>query len=169
MTWWICRKLDNTRLLASREVSDNILGLLGRSAGTEALRSVLERIAGMEPGQRVRYLQLLFVIAGLRGWEEDLEREAETVPVIIDVMANKVLGRERRVGLKRGLERGLEQGLAKGRLDEGVTLLRRMLEKKFGPLPSWADQQLSKATLPEIEDLAVRLVDSTSLKDLFRP
>jgi hypothetical protein len=44
-----------------------------------------------------------------------------------------------------------------------------MLEKKFGPLPSWADQQLSRATLAEIEDLAIRFVDTTSLKDLLKP
>jgi hypothetical protein len=143
------RELDNTSLLASHEVSDNVIGLLGRPAGAKALRRVLGRIAGMEPDQRVYYLRLLFVIAGLREWEEVLEREAKSVPFMIDIMENKVLGRERRVG--------------------ELTLLRRQLDKKFGPVPAWVEERLSKATVPEIEDLALRLLDAATLDDLMKP
>ena len=167
------RELDNTNLLASRAVSDNVIGLLGRPAGTEVLRRVLGRIARLRPDQRVFYLRSLFAVAGLRGWEDVVEREAKSVPVVIDIMANKVLGRERKKGLAEGLERGRMKGLTeghlKGRLEEGSTLLRRQLEKKFGPIPAWADQRLSKATLPEIEDLAVRLLDAGSLDELLKP
>jgi hypothetical protein len=159
------REVDNTSLLASRAVSDNVVALLCRSAGTKALRRVLGRIAGMEPDQRVVHLQSLFVIAGLRGWEDVLEREAKTVPLMIDIMENKVLGRERR----KGIEQGLEQGLEQGRLQEGLTLLRRQMEKKFGPIPAWAEERLSKAAIPEIEDLAVRLLDTATIDELLKP
>jgi hypothetical protein len=151
------RDLDNTSLLASREVSDNVIGLFGRPAGTEALRRVLRRIAGLEPDQRAQYLHLLFVVAGLSGWEDVLEQEVNSVPMMIDIMDNKVLGRERRKGLEAG------------RLEGELTLLRRVLEKKFGPIPAWADERLSKATVPEIEDLAVRLLDAASLDELLKP
>jgi hypothetical protein len=166
------RDLDNSSLLASRAVSDNVIGLLGRPAGAEALRRVLGRIARMEPAQRVFYLRSLFAVAGLRGWESVVEREAKSVPVVIDIMANKVLGRERRKGIEQGLERGLERGMKKG-LSEGqlkgeLTILRRQLEKKFGPIPAWADERLSKATVPEIEELAVRLLDAATLDELLK-
>jgi hypothetical protein len=153
------RKLDNASLLASREVSDNVTGLLGCPAGADALRGVIDRIARMETDQRIFYLRSLFAVAGLRGWEEDLEREAKSAPVIIDIMANKVLGRERRKGIERGLERGHLRG--------ELTLLRRVLEKKFGPIPTWANERLKKATVPEIEDLALRLLDASSLDELM--
>jgi hypothetical protein len=94
---------------------------------------VIKRIARLETDQRIFYLKSLFSVAGLRGWEEVLEQEAKSVPVMIDIMANKVLGRERK--------KGLELGLAKGALK----LLRRALEKKFGPIPTWANERLSKA------------------------
>jgi hypothetical protein len=147
------RDLDNASLLASRAVSDNVIGLPGRPAGPEALRRVLGRIARMEPAQRVFYLRSLFVIAGLRGWEDVVEREAKSVPVVIDIMANKVLGRERRNGM----------------LAEGLKLLRRQLKKKFGPVPISVEERLSKATLPEIEDLALRLLDAATLDELMKP
>ena len=147
------REVDSGNLLASSEVSDNVVGLLGRRIGTAALRRVLGRIAGMEVDQRIFYLQTLFAVAGLRGWEEVLEREAKTVPVFIDIMENKVLGRERRKGL----------------LDGEMTILRIQLEKKFGPIPDWAEERLSKATVPEIEDCAGRLLDTASLDQLLKP
>jgi hypothetical protein len=68
---------------------------------------------------------------------------------MIDIMENKVLGRERRVG--------------------ELTLLRRQLDKKFGPVPAWVEERLSKATVPEIEDLALRLLDAATLDDLMKP
>jgi hypothetical protein len=86
------------------------------------------RIAALEPDQRIFYLRVLLVIAGLRGWEELVEREVSSVPMTIDILENKVLGREIRRGAR--------------------TVLRLLLEKKFGPIPSWLEERLSKASLP---------------------
>jgi hypothetical protein len=147
--------LDNASLLASREVSDNVIGLLGRPPGAAALRKVIGRIARMGTDRQILYLRSLFAVAVLGGWEDVLEREAKSVPVIIDIMGSKVLGRERRKGLEKGHLRGER------------TLLRRVLEKKFGPIPTWVNERLSKATVPEIEDLAVRLLDARSLDELM--
>jgi hypothetical protein len=104
------RKVDSTSLLARRAVSGNVIGLLGRRVGTGALRRVLGRTAGMEVDQRIFYLRSLFAVAGLRGWEEVLEREAKTVQVCIDMMENKVLGRERRKGQLELLRRHSAHG-----------------------------------------------------------
>ena len=90
------------------------------------------------------------------------------MPVIIDIMDNKVLGRERRKGIEQGLALAYKRGLALGRLEEGLTIVRLLLEKKFGPIPVSTCQRLSKATLPEIEDLSVRLLDAVSLDELLQ-
>ena len=46
---------------------------------------------------------------------------------------------------------------------------QRILEKKFGPIPGWVDERLSQATVPEIEELVVRLLDTASLDELLKP
>jgi hypothetical protein len=46
------------------------------------------------------------LVAGLRGLEEQVQEEARKVPVLNDILENKVLGRE----YKRGLEEGRKEG-----------------------------------------------------------
>jgi predicted transposase YdaD len=143
------RLLDTAELLARGDVSDSVIGLLGRVPDTEGvLRRLLARIAALDSDRRLFYLRALFVIAGLRGLAKSVEREASSMPVIIDILENEVLGRE----IKRGAR----------------TVLRLQLEKKFGPIPSWLEERLSKASLPEIEDLSVRLLDAPTLADLIQ-
>ena len=40
-----------------------------------------------------------------------------------------------------------EEGQQEGRPEEAAVLLRRLLERRFGPLPSWAQQQLAAADI----------------------
>ena len=47
------------------------------------------------------------------------------MPLFIDILDNKVLGRE--------FKRGLKEGELKGEL----TVLRRLIEKRFGAMPGW--------------------------------
>jgi predicted transposase YdaD len=151
------RELDGQTLLASTEVSDNVIGILAwlpdRSA---ALRHVLDLIADLETDQRVFYLRALLIVAGLRGLEEFVEQEARKVPVLNDILENKVLGRE------------FKKGQLEGRLEGERTLLRRQLEKRFGSVPDWAGQRLSSASVQELEELGVRLLDAPSLEDLLK-
>jgi hypothetical protein len=39
--------------------------------------------------------------------------------------------------------------------------------RRFGPLPAWVDARLDKAGEPELETWGERLLDSTSLADVF--
>ena len=154
------REIDGDRLLASREVSDNVIGILGRVADSRgALRRLVNRIAKMRPDDRATYLNALLVVAGLRGLEPLVEREAKNVPVLINILDNKVLGRE----YKRGLDEGLEKGLQRGQ----TILVRRQLKRRFGPIPAWVEQRLKKATTDQLEAWAVKLLEAKSLKELL--
>jgi Domain of unknown function (DUF4351) len=95
---------------------------------------------------------VLLLLAGLRGLEEQLEEEARRVPILNNILENKVLGRE----YKRGLEEG-----------ERI-LIQRQLEKRFGTLPAWTSRQLAQLSEDELSSVAVRLLDTPTLEELFR-
>jgi hypothetical protein len=73
---------------------------------------------------------------------------------------HEVLGRE----YKKGRQEGREQGRQEGEL----TILRRLTEKGFGPLPASAEKRLSKLSAKEIEELSVRVLDAQSIEDLLK-
>lgn len=74
------------------------------------------------------------------------------MPILNDILDNKVLGRE----YKRGLQ------------DGELTVLRRQVEKKFGPLPSWAEERLAGRSTTELEELSIRVLDAPSLEYLLK-
>jgi len=73
------------------------------------------------------------------------------MPILNDIMDHKVLGRE--------YKRGLQQG--------ELTILRRLIEKRFGTIPAWAEERLTSHSATELETLSVRVLDANSLEDLL--
>jgi len=74
------------------------------------------------------------------------------MPVYIDISENKVLG----PAYKRGIKEG------------ELTVLRRLVEKRFGPMPAWAEERLAGRSTTELEDLSVRVLDAHSIEDLLK-
>ena len=143
------RDLDGDRLLESQEVGDTVIAILARLRDhKDAVRRILERIAGLVAAERETALGQLLILAGLRHFEETVEREARKMPILNDILDNKVLGRE----FKRG----------------ELTVLRRQIEKRFGAIPSWAEERLAGRSPADLEDLSVRVLDAQSLEDLLQ-
>ena len=67
-------------------------------------------------------------------------------------------------GIERGIEQGVEQGIQRGNRE----VIRRQLERRFGPLPEWATQKLAAADPAKLEDWALQLLDATSLESILR-
>jgi len=65
---------------------------------------------------------------------------------------------------RRAEARGRQEGLEKGRLNA----LSSLLEYRFGPLPAWAREQLSKATTTLLDSWTPRVLDAPKLEDVFR-
>jgi len=60
-----------------------------------------------------------------------------------------------------------DEGLREG-LQEGETkVLRRQLTRRFGPLPSWAEERLGQAGEAELEAWADRVLECQSLRDVL--
>lgn len=82
------------------------------------------------------------------------------MPILTDIMDHKVLGRE--------FKRGMQEGRLEGRLEGEALLLRRQIERRYGPIPAWANERISKCSLAEIEALADRIFDAPTLEDLLK-
>ncbi|MBF0110273.1 MAG: DUF4351 domain-containing protein [Magnetococcales bacterium] len=54
-----------------------------------------------------------------------------------------------------------------GRQKEGALILTRLLQYRFGTVPEWADDKISKAELPSLEHWSLRIFDAQSLEDVF--
>ena len=74
---------------------------------------------------------------------------------------------ERQEGHQEGLQKGRQEGRKEGRKEGEQILLQRMLTRRFGDLPEWAQQQLLKASPKQLEQWADRLLDAPSLLELF--
>jgi len=62
-----------------------------------------------------------------------------------------------------GIEKGLQQGLQEGE----VIMLKRLLTRRFGSLPAWAEQRLEQASPEELEVWADRLLEAQQLEEVF--
>ena len=71
--------------------------------------------------------------------------------------------------LRDVFEEGRQEGHQEGHLEGERGLLRRQLTRRFGPLPAWAEQQLDTADAATLEQWGLRLLEATSMEDMFRP
>ena len=78
------------------------------------------------------------------------------------------LGRQegREEGLEKGREKGLEEGQEKGRAEgrrrEACTLTLRQLERRCGPINAATSSRIEGLSLPQLEELALALLDFSS-------
>jgi len=97
---------------------------------------------------------MLLNLAGLRGLEEMVEEEVNHAMALdLDelVPQNKVLGPAYRKGIEEG-ER---------------SIIRRLIERRFGTLPPWAETRFVSMSRAELDDLSVRILDVQSIEQLF--
>jgi hypothetical protein len=95
--------------------------------------------------------------------EQEIIFEADLESVEAELNMPYVSSFEKRAearGEARGEERGLEKGLRQS--------LGSLLELRFGPLPSWAAEQLAKASATLLNVWTPRVLDARKLEDVFR-
>ena len=56
----------------------------------------------------------------------------------------------------------------KGRQEGELTVLRRLIEKRFGVLPGWAAEKLAALPVSALEDLSERVLDAKSVHELLK-
>jgi len=66
-------------------------------------------------------------------------------------------------GRQEGIQKGRQEGIQKGRQEGEQILLQRMLTRRFGELPDWAQKRLLQASPEQLEQWADRLLDAPTL------
>ncbi|MGQ0711838.1 MAG: DUF4351 domain-containing protein, partial [Rhodoferax sp.] len=69
--------------------------------------------------------------------------------------------------LNQGLQQGMQQGLLQGKLEAEADMLRRLLTRRFGPLPPEVLAHIGAASAEQIEAWFDRSVDATEWKQVF--
>jgi hypothetical protein len=158
------RSIDEQILLNSPFLSDNILAILARHGGRkETIRRILERIAKLKGDARKLAFKKLTILAGLRKLGDTIQAEVRNMPILEDIMDHDLLGPAIRQGMKQGLQEGLKQG----QHQQGLATLRKLVLKRFGKLPDWADERLAKMSARRLQSLSVKLLDAKSLEELL--
>jgi predicted transposase YdaD len=170
------RQWDAETLLKSPYSADAVLAILCRhSDRLETIRRILQRIDKMKESSRKIAFSKLMILAGIRRLAGVVQQEAKHMPITEDIMDHEIIGPAIRKGLKQGIAQGLAQGRAQGmaegkaegKAEEAVSLLQRQIAARFGTLSPTTKRRLAKLTLPELEDLAVRILSANTLNELF--
>lgn len=74
------------------------------------------------------------------------------MPILNDIRDHEVLGRE----------------FQKGRREAALRILRLLIEKRFGAMPSWPEGRLATKSLSELEELCLSALDVKSLEELLK-
>ena len=64
---------------------------------------------------------------------------------------------------QQGIEKGIEKGIPAGE----VLLLRRLLIRRFGPIPGWVETKLAGAEPAQLEVWGERVLDAPLLEAVF--
>ena len=68
---------------------------------------------------------------------------------------------------QQGIQQGLLQGRQEGRQEGEMLVLRRLLHRRFGFLPGWAQTSLEQGEQAQLEEWADRVLDAKSLEEVF--
>jgi hypothetical protein len=154
------RDLDGEPLLASPNLSDNVIAVL-TSAGAEpgALKRILRKIADAPVSERGEMLAELQILAGLRGLRNELTREEKKMPITVNLLKDEFFGPM----IRKGMAEGREEGRAEGQLE----LVTGMIRKRFGRITPAVRKRLDALTPEEVKAVGLRILDARSLDDLF--
>lgn len=66
-------------------------------------------------------------------------------------------------GLEKGLEKGREEGREEGR-EKATRVITHILERRFGPLPAWAQEKIRALPVEKLENLLDQALDAPTLE-----
>ncbi|MGB5686653.1 MAG: DUF4351 domain-containing protein [Candidatus Electrothrix sp.] len=69
--------------------------------------------------------------------------------------------------MKSFLKKYFDQGRQEGHQEGEVRLLLRLLRKRFGDLPGWAEERLRQASSAMLETWSERILTASTLDEVF--
>ncbi|MBK1646796.1 hypothetical protein CKO25_19570 [Thiocapsa imhoffii] len=68
-----------------------------------------------------------------------------------------------------GKVEGEAEGEAKGKAKGKASTLKRQLTRRFGPVPTWAEQRIDAATVAQLDSWLDGIFDAANVEDLIGP
>ncbi|MGD0960538.1 MAG: cytosolic protein, partial [Methylomonas sp.] len=65
------------------------------------------------------------------------------------------------------MEEGMEKGREEGRLEGEIILLKKLMVRRFGELPAWAEEKLTAASEQDVERWVEEVLTAPSLNTVF--
>lgn len=159
------REFDCADMLESPCLEESLLAILCRMADPQAtIRHLLGRIALQPPKARADSLEKLVILGGLRRLVPTIHEEKSEMAIQVNVMENEFL----RDIFMDGRQEGQQEGRQEGRQEEGVTLLQRLLQHRFGRLPPWVEEKLRQAPLEVVRRWCEQVLDARTLDEVFK-
>ncbi len=162
------REIAVEEFLRSGTAADYALAILGGGA-EQRVPEILRGISKLRAGERSQALAQFAILCGLRPLSDKLRMEVGEMPVIIEIANSPMLVALQNKALEQGREQGLEQGRAEGYSKRTRTLVRELLQTKFGNLPRWAVSRLTRASTLDLENWAKKLITAPTLEEVLGP
>ncbi len=137
--------------------------LAATSDPVQLLQQVAQVVSEIESNQERQevsgYAQLL---AGLK-FDRQLIRQVFLEGVMRESVVYQEIFQE---GKQEGRQEGRQGGKQEGRQEEGLSLVLLLLERRVGQLPDELRDRISTLDLPQLESLAVALLNFSQVSDL---
>lgn len=131
------------------ELADAVVAWFGRYPGFAGLRAVFAELLG-----------------GLLGPVAPEARVPEGLLEVRNMLATRAEAWKQQ-WLREGREEGELQGRQQGRQEGEAAFLMRLMERRFGALPSWARDRIAAADTATLEEWGLRVLDAASLDDVL--
>ena len=159
------REIDSEALMRAGRPGDLALAMLARG-GTEKLHRILEQTKSLDPSARNRALTQLALLSGLRRLSDELRLELKAMnSTYIDIQENAIL----REWFEEAEARGEARGVDYGATQEARKVLGRLIVRRFGSLPKWAEERIGHTEIAQLELYIDRLLNANTLQDVMGP
>jgi hypothetical protein len=138
------------------------------SRGVDDVRRVLETLIDWlkEPEQEglrrafVVWFKRVFLPARMPGAELPELQDLQEVRTMLAERVVEWTKQWEEEGMKKGIQQGIQQGES--------LVLRRLLARRFGPLPPWVEERLAQADPETLERWAERVLEAATLEEVFQ-
>jgi hypothetical protein len=91
-------------------------------------------------------------------------------PELDDAYTHEVdlIEQEQKMAYVTSIERrGIRQGMQAGQLKGSVAVLHTQIERKFGPVPEWAQERIDAADAATLQQWALNILDARTIEKVF--
>ncbi len=137
--------------------------LVGQGDKERLLQGIAEKIDRIDDlNTRETISAATYVLAGMV-LEENIIKQILRRDIMQESVTYQAILRE---GRQEGLKEGLKEGEIIGRKQGLLTIILRLLTRKFGTLPPKLHTRISRLQIPRLESLAEAILDFESVADL---